>query len=225
MHENLTSDYAAFFFDKLLSVQRESIALFLKDCDASYDASQGSLVVECNSSTLAAILTTQEDCFVIPPILQGVGLVVRSPQGETLICPQQDMEETASPQPQIEILTESEAIALANAAEFPAGITLFRKHGLRPMYVNSRMADFVGMSVDQILLDQPLLLYRYSDNALASLNQLEARLLRHGSVEEFALTSERSSGDRGTYTIDARLVRWAGMDARLTFYRQFSPVR
>jgi hypothetical protein len=86
------------------------------------------------------------------------------------------------------------------------------------------MEAFVGRSNEEILASNPSKLFLSSADAVASLNRLEQTLLEQGSVKDFELISKRSNGNYGVFVVDAKLVNWTGINARITFYKCFSPV-
>ena len=213
---NLADEFSRHLFEQFLISQRKYIAVLLKDCKASYNAKAGALIIECETSRLARVIRTKADKIVIPALLGSAKILIRSPSGDIQIR-SKEMANSVAP-----ALTELEAIEAVNSSELAATIFLFVKHGLRPIHANSKAAETLKQPVSEMLADRPALLFRYSDNAMRSLNQLESLLLKHGKVQEFELVSEKANGDHGIYIVDATYVRWAGQDARLTIYRTYT---
>lgn len=105
-----------------------------------------------------------------------------------------------------------------------AAITFFtdvRTHGMS-IYMNSAIEAFTGYTREALYQDDSVKLFLKSE-AIRSLNELQNELRAKGSVTDFELTSERTNGEYGCYTIDAWLVDWNGFPARLTAYKSFSP--
>jgi hypothetical protein len=144
--------------------------------------------------------------------------VVSSSQAKVISQGATDMVDIAQP------LTAREAIEQCDQSDMAAGICLFQQHGLNVLYVNQWMEAFVGRSNEEILASNPSKLFLSSADAVASLNRLEQTLLEQGSVKDFELISKRSNGNYGVFVVDAKLVNWTGINARITFYKCFSPV-
>lgn len=182
-----------------------------------YVASGPAIYVEFPTVALAMALVSVRDRLTMPDAFLGLSVVAKA-QGFSEVI--QVGEST-----QGQALSVAEAIKLCDRSPYASGICLFSDSGLGVRYVNSKMESFTGMPASTHYQENTQRLFIQSPEAVAALQDMEQRLVQFGAVNDFELPSHRSNGEYGVYTVDARLVDWGGLRARLTCYKQFRPAQ
>lgn len=221
-----------------VGAQNKGVATLLEDALIYYSCVEPFLVIHYAESEecFCSALWKQRHAIVIPPSLTNV--LIRIESGNRVgIHPEEAIAEAlyppvkegymsvnlkASPIPGIEAMKRVERL---EEEKMPAALAFFstvRTQGMS-LGMNACVAEFAGMSREDLAKDESIGLFVKTE-AMESLNKLQDELRVKGSVTDFPLISGRTNGDYGVFTIDAVYVDWFGLEARLTIYKDFSPM-